>query len=242
MAGPRTVLLLDGFDVSMEPLARRLRALELHTLCVATAPEAVAQLEPGTVDAVVLPADLPSREAAVLIPELRARAGPAWLGLLAAGPEPRGEARDALREAGIGLALWEPFDAAFLRYQLNRALASRAGRAPRCALRVPCSIPARARAGEAGREKPGRLYTLSERGLFFETARAVAPGRSVALELRIAGQTVAAEGRVTLANLAGERHNPKLPVGIGVRFTRISPPGLHAIRHAVAAVAAGLDV
>jgi hypothetical protein len=239
----RRVLLLDGFDVPLAGLAGRVRTFGLRTLSVATPEQAVALAERGGVGAVVLPSDLPAREAAGLVAALRAAGGPGSRpGLLVSGREPRGEGREALRQAGVAIALWEPCDDALVRYQLNRALASADARRPRCALRVPCSIPARAVSRTGSREKPGRLYTLSERGLFFETPRASMRGVEVALELRIGGQVLPARGRVALANVPGNLHNPKLPIGIGVEFTSLAPPSLRAIRHAVASVAASLDV
>jgi hypothetical protein len=253
MPGSASVLLLEGFDVSLAPLAARLRRLGLRTLAARTPEEALALSQRQTVGAVVLPSDLPPREAAGFVAALRSgaaqRSGAALRsgaaeripGLLAAGPEPpRGDGRDALREAGIGLALWEPFDDAWLRYQLNRALAPAERQRPRCALRVPCSVPARA--VSRANEKPGRLYTLSEHGLFFETPRASMRGAEVSLELRIGGHTLPARGRVAVANVPGNLHNPKLPVGIGVQFTDLGEASLRAIRHAVAALAPSLAV
>jgi Tfp pilus assembly protein PilZ len=159
---------------------------------------------------------------------------------LASGPEPGLDARDDLRAAGVSIALWEPFDDALLRYQVNRALASIEGRRPRGAMRVPCNVPARARTGD--REKPGRLYTISEGGVFFETPRASMRGVEVDLELQMAGQVLPAHGRVALSNVPGNLRNPKLPVGIGVRFTDLPEESASAIRRAVASIAPGLDV
>jgi len=241
--GPRSLLLLDGFDVSpVAMLGERARRFGLRTLSAATPEQALALAERGGVGAVVLPSDLPPRDIAGLAAALRSVGPGRGPGLLVCGPEPRGDGRDALREAGVAIALWEPCDDALLRYQLNRALASAEAQPARRALRVPCSVPARAVSRTGSREKPGRLYTLSERGLFFETPRASMRGVEIALELRIGGQVLPARGRVALANVPGNLHNPKLPIGIGVQFTSLTPPSLRAIRHAVAALAPSLDV
>jgi len=240
MAGSRTILLLDGLDVTFETVAERLRDLPQTVVRAKTADEAFALAEGQALGAVVLPSDLPGPDAAEIVQALRSCATGQGMTFLAAGPEPRFEARDALREAGVHVALWEPFDDALLRYQVNRALASIEGRRPRSALRVPCSVPARARTGE--REKPGRLYTLSERGLFFETPRASMRGVEVALELQMAGRVLPARGRVVLSNVPGNLRNPKLPVGIGVRFTGLPDASAQAIRQAVASIAPNLDV
>lgn len=240
MSGSQTVLLLDGLDVTLEAVTERLRALHHVAVRAKTADEAFALAQSHPVGAVVLPSDIPATDARALVEALRSCATGQGMTFLAAGPEPRLEARDALRDAGISIALWEPFDDALLRYQVNRALASIEGRRPRSALRVPCNVPARART--ADREKPGRLYTLSERGLFFETPRASMRGVEVSLELQMAGQVLPARGRVALSNVPGNLRNPKLPVGIGVRFTDLPDESTHAIRQAVASIAPGLDV
>jgi len=240
MAGSQTVLLLDGLDVSLESVTERLRELQHLAIRAKTADEAFALAQGQAVGAVVLPSDIPSPDATALVQALRSLATGQGMTFLAAGPEPGPDARDALRQAGIRIALWEPFDDALLRYQVNRALASIAGRRPRGALRVPCSVPARARTGD--REKPGRLYTLSEQGVFFETPRASMRGVDVAMELQLGGQMLPAEGRVALSNVPGNLRNPKLPVGIGVRFTDLPEASARAIRQAVSSIAPCLDV
>jgi DNA-binding response OmpR family regulator len=238
--GSQTILLLDGFEVALGTLTDRLRALQHRAIRARTADEAVQLAHGNAVGAVVLPSDLRLGDVAALVRALRSCPTGASMTFLSAGPEPRPDARDDLREIGVRIALWEPFDGALLRYQINRALASMAGRRPRAALRVPCNVPARARTGE--REKPGRVYTLSERGLFFETPRASMRGVDVALELRIGAQVLPAQGRVALSNVPGNLRDPRLPVGIGVRFTEISDHSVHVIRQAVASIAPILDV
>jgi DNA-binding response OmpR family regulator len=240
MSGSQTILLLDGLDVSLEAVTERLRAMRCVAIRAKTADEAFELAQGHAVGAVVLPSDIPGPDAKAFVQALRSCATGQGMTFLAAGPEPGLEARDALRAAGVSIALWDPFDDALLRYQVNRALASIEGRRPRSALRVPCNVPARARTGD--REKPGRLYTISEQGLFFETPRASMRGVEVALELQMSGQVLAAIGRVALSNVPGNLRNPKLPVGIGVRFTALPDASARAIRNAVASIAPGLDV
>lgn len=240
MAGSQTILLLDGLDVALDSVTDRLRRLRHMAIRAKTADEAFQLAQSHAVGAVILPSDIPGPDAKALVQALRSCATGQGMTFLSAGPEPRLDARDELREAGVSIALWDPFDDSLLRYQVNRALASIQGRSPRGALRVPCNVPARARTGD--REKPGRLYTLSERGLFFETPRASMRGVEVSLELQMAGQVLPARGRVALSNVPGNLCNPKLPVGIGVRFTELPDESTHAIRQAVATIAPGLDV
>ena len=62
------------------------------------------------------------------------------------------------------------------------------------------------------------------------------------LELQIAGQVLPAAGHVAVSNVPGNLRNPKLPVGIGVRFSELPRHSAHAIRQAVATIAPCLDV
>jgi DNA-binding response OmpR family regulator len=240
MAGSQTVLLLDGLDVSMEAITERLRALRLQAVRAKTADEAFSLAEGQAIGAVILPSDLPGPDAHGVVAALRACATGQRLAFLAAGPAPRAESRRQFRDAGVALALFDPIDDARLRFQLNRALASADGQRPRGAVRVPCSAPARARTGN--REKPGRLYTLSERGLFFETPRASMRGAPVEFEIQLEAEMVRADGEVAVSNVPGNLNNSRLPVGIGVRFTEISQRSAEVIRAAIAGITPALEV
>ena len=151
MPGSHEILLLDGFDVRLDRVTERLRDLHFVAARAKTADEAFALMEGRAFGAVILPSDLPGPDAEAVAGALRACATGQRITFLAAGPEPSLAARDALRESGIGVALWEPVDDALLRYQMNRALSSIEGRRPRGALRVPCNVPARARASSSRR-------------------------------------------------------------------------------------------
>lgn len=240
MAGSRTVLLLDGFDVSMEAVTERLRTLRIQAVRAKTADEAFTLASGQAIGAVILPSDLLGADAHGVVKALRACQTGQRLAFVAAGPEPDASRRRELRQAGVELALFDPFDDALLRFQVNRALASAEGRLPRAAQRVPCSAPARARTGS--REKPGRLYTLSERGLFFETPRASMRGAPVEFEIQLEGRMVRAAGQVAMSNVPGNLNNPKLPVGIGVQFTEISPDNAGILRDTIAGIVPALDL
>jgi hypothetical protein len=235
------VLLLDGFDVSTEAVSGRLRELGFDAVRAKT-PDEGLQLtgEDPAIAAVLLPSDLPPAELGSFVHLLRGAATGRRLAFLAVGPRPGPEARQAFRGAGVELALWEPFDDATLRFQTNRALAIGGQQHARRALRVPCNAPVRAHAG--GREKPGRLYTVSERGAFLETARASMRGSEVFLDLQLDSTLVQADSRVTSTNVPGNLRNPRLPVGIALEFTRLSAGGEQAIREIVQETARSLRI
>jgi hypothetical protein len=228
----RRVLLLDGFGVSTEAVTARLRALDVDAVRAKTPDEALQLTgEDPSIAAALLPSDLPAPELGSFVHLLRGAATGRRIAFLVVGPRPDLATRQAFRAGGVELALWEPFDDATLRFQTNRALAIGGQQHPRRALRVPCTAPVRAHAG--GREKPSRLYTLSERGAFLETARASMRGTEVFLDFQLQSSLVQAEGRVTASNVPGNLRNPRLPLGIAVEFTRLSEGGERAIREIV---------
>jgi len=235
------VLLLDGFDVSTEAVTERLRALDFDAMRAKTPDEALLlAAEDAAVAVVLLPSDLLDPDLGRLVHLLRCAATGRRLAFLVVGPRPGVEARCGFRKADVELALWEPFDDATLRFQTNRALAIGGQQHPRRSLRVPCSAPVRAHAG--GREKPSRLYTLSEAGAYLETGRASMRGTEVFLDLQLAPSLVQAEGRVTTTNVPGNLRNPRLPLGIAVEFTRLSEGGEDAIREVVQETARSLRI
>jgi len=242
MAHPRRrILLLDGFDVCTATVTERLRALGLEAVRAKAPDEALGLAgEDTAIAAVWVPSDLPEPDVRPLVALLRAAATGRSLTLLVVGPRPGPDACRAFREAGIALALWEPFDDAVLRFQANRTLAAELDRRPRRALRAPCGAPVRAHAG--GREKPGRLYTISERGAYLETGRASMKGAEVFIDFQLGSRFVQAEGRVVSSNVPGNLRDRALPVGIAVEFTRLSEGGEDAIRRTVEETQGTLEV
>jgi len=237
-----SVLLLEGPGERLADLAERLALLGIAPLRAA-APDEAERLLAG-------PRRAPCRAACLAAPLAGDGLG-TWLGALqgttprlptlVVGPRPAPELRRRLREAGLRLALWEPYDDGALRFQLNRALHHDDGdRDPRHALRVPTPLLARVLLGDRARE--ALVYNLSVSGAFLETPRAAMHGARLEIELPLPEEHVKLAGRVVYANVPGNLERPNLPYGMGVAFEAPSSEAIAALRRYVEQRAFGIEL
>jgi len=212
------VLLIETHEGRMAALGTRLRALGFSPLWAKSAEEALATVSNPAwhVSAVVMPPDLPAADLSGALRVLRERAASGRLPIAVEGRPPNASGLETLRGAGVDLALWEPYDDALLRFQMNRALAAGADGPRRQKLRVPSGF--RARVSVGGRAKDATVYCLSETGCFLETPRPTLPGARVEISIpRLAGESPLA-GRVVFTNVPGNLQRPNLPLGMAVAF------------------------
>ena len=220
MPSSRFILLVENGSVATEPLARQLVHLGIEPIRVDGLAEGVGVVETGgySIGAVLLPADLPPRDIADAIQRMRRRAP--LLPVMAYGKPPDPGQRRRLRRADVRLALWEGYDDAVLRFQLNRMLSGELAHVARRSRRAPVQSPVRIRVG--GREKQGMLCSLSEGGCFIETPRASMEGARLELAFELEQRIYEVEGRVAFANVPGNLQRPNLPLGMGVCFENLS--------------------
>lgn len=201
----RLAVRLEGLGY---PVARAEAASGAHALL----------LDRGAGRAAILPAgfaSLPEGELERTTQALRGLAPSRKLTLLAWGPVPGPTARQRLRNAGIELALYEPLEAAVLRFQVNRALAPtappkrRAQRAP-----IDAEIAMRWRL----RTRSARVYAMSASGAFILADEPLKQGRRLALEVPVGRLHPRTHARVVLSNPAAEPSHPDLPPGMAVVF------------------------
>jgi hypothetical protein len=153
------------------------------------------------------------------------------LSLLIYGPEPRAPEPMNLRETDVALALFESFDPAALRFQVNRALAPVVA-PPRAAARAPIEMEVFLRVGL--RTRPVRVYTLSSCGAFLLMDRPLRPGRRAELEVPAGGtHRPRAVGHVTFVNSAHAPVHPDLPPGVALCFDKVDAIAACAIDHLV---------
>jgi hypothetical protein len=187
---------------------------------------------------------IPPALAAVDLPAALAALAAASNGALAyvvSGQRPGAESLDDLRRAGVALALWEPFDDARLRFQVNRALGREDhGGLPRGETRAPVELAVQV--FQAGRRKSARSYTLSPGGVYLETPRPAMRGASVEVELPIGPGAFRLRGEVSHTNVPGNLQRSNLPVGMGVRFADVPEAAALAIRRLVAELSLGLSL
>ena len=218
-AGP--VLIIEGSPGRLNELARRIRlqgAEPLHAEGLAQAAD-VLPAQHECIAAVLLDAGLAGRGLKKDVSRLRSAVPGCELFFVAVGERPGAGHRKQLRAAGIRLALWEPFDDATLRFQLNRAWHADRDNHKRKTQRIPTYLHAQIGSGQ--RVRDGIVYSLSIDGAFVETPRASMTGAQVELALRLPGHFVEARARVVFANVPGNLQRPNLPLGMAVRFEEL---------------------
>lgn len=187
--------------------------------------EAVLAADPEAAGAVVRRSDRPVR--AALVESRIATQQPAALAALRAqatlriviiGPLAGESERAALRAADLRNALWEPFEESELRWALNEALAGDLAEL-RGQPRVPSSLGVRCRCGNG--VKAAILYNLSAGGAYVETPRPTQIGGHLDIEIGLPTGLWRARACVVSTNVPGNLRQPRLPVGMGVRFEAV---------------------
>jgi len=220
----RDILVLGANAPEMQLLHARLGRVGYRAIPAKTPDHAHSFLRVAgaRVGAVVVPADLPALNLRAALEALRALVPGGALAFLGGGPDPGPEGRRRLRDAGVVLPIFDPVDLHTLRFQLNRALAGdRPLRGRRRTVRAPADWRAVVRAH--GREKEGRIYTVSASGAFVAIQQPSLVRSLVTLRLSLSGRTaVTASGRVVMTNVPGNLQKQNLPYGMGVRFEDLS--------------------
>lgn len=238
----RSVLVMDGGGAPRAALAHRLRRLGYRTLRAKSPEDAFRLVEEHRhlIGVALIPPDLAVIDLPAALAALAAGAPDGRLTYVVTGAVPHDDALDELRQAGVRLALWEPFDDARLRFQVNRALVDDAGALPRRETRAPVDLPAQV--FQSGRQKPARVYTLAPGGAYLETPRPAMRGARVEVELPVGAGPLRASGVVVYTNVPGNLHRDNLPVGMGVRFTDVAEAAATAVRRLVAETSLALSL
>jgi len=219
MTTRRDVLVLGAESPPMQRLSQRIARLGYRTLPAKTPEQAhvLLRISRSMIGAVVLPPELPVLDLRRALCFMSALVFGSELVFLAAGPPPVSEERRRLRDAGVGLALFDPVDEATLRFQVNRALAgSLVVRGRRGALRAPGAWPVRVRVGS--RCKETSLYDLSSSGAWLVTEAPSPRSSRVQVELPRELGGAALPARVVRTNVPGNLRQWNLPLGMSVVF------------------------
>jgi len=221
----KDLLVLGASAPDMELLRARLSRLG-YRLLPAKEPQhaqTVLRVAGSRVGAVVVPSELPVVNLRLALDALRRQVPGGQIAFLGAGREPGLPGRNRMRDAGVALAAFDPVDLHTLRFQVNRALAGdgamRARR--RTTVRAPADWPVTVRV--AGREKKGRLYSVSASGAFVAIDHPSIARSQVELELTLPGdRRLKASGRVAMTNVPGNVMKRSLPFGMGICFEQLS--------------------
>jgi hypothetical protein len=237
------ILLLESTPDRAAALAKRIRRIGGYRPAPAKDPEEALSLigDPRfAIRAALLSPDLPYADLCGALASMQAAAGSRRLRFVAVGVRPANEVVARLREAGVELALWEPYDDATLRFQLNRALSTPEQESLRRDQRAPTDWRARVRGG--GRDKEALVYSVSPGGCFLATPRPSMRGAPVEVVLPLPGGNVCMCGHVLYTNVPGNLQRPDLPVGMGVSFENPPPDAERELRFAVAQALLGLVI
>jgi hypothetical protein len=216
------MLVLEALDGASQKLAERMLPLGVEPVIVSNVADAVSILDERRVliTAVLFPTDGSTQNLKKDVRTLRT-AGPATgLIFVSYGTPPHSSERKKLRSAGLSIGLWEPYDDATLRFQLNRALTGDRDEHMRAKTRVPTYMLARICVGE--RTKDAIVYSLSEGGAFLETPRASMDGAQLEVELRLPDGPIRLKSTVIYSNVPGNLQRPNIPLGMGVTFESVS--------------------
>ncbi len=230
-----SVLVLESAPEQAAVLSLRLRELGGYRPLVAKSPEEAVRIVEDPrfgLRAALLAPDFPVADLPRALDATRASAGARRLRFIAIGRRPAPETLTRLREAGVELALWEPYDDGRLRFQLNRAIAGPQQESVRKDQRAPTDWRARVLGG--GREKEALVYSVSPGGAFLATPRPSMRGAQVSVVLPLPGGNLCLESRVLYTNVPGNLQRAELPVGMGILFEDPSPEAERELRHTVA--------
>lgn len=216
------MLVLEALDGSSQKIAERMLPLGVEPVIVANLVEAGEILKERRVliTAALIPTDYSTQNLKKEIKTLRGVGPASGLIFVSFGPPPLPSERKKLRSAGMNIGLWEPYDDATLRFQLNRALTGDRDEHLRATPRVPTYMLARVCVGE--RTKDAIVYSFSRGGAFLETPRASMDGAQLEVEMRLPEGSIRVKSTVIYANVPGNLQRPNLPLGMGVIFDGLS--------------------
>ena len=216
MPASHFILLIDSDPNRSDAIATQLVRLGVEPIRVDDLADAVGLVKAWeyAIEAIILPSDLPSGPVHKALKSMRRRQP--VLPAMAYGKAPEGKQAKALRDAGVLLALWDGYDEAMLRFQLNRLIAGETPSVVRGSRRAPTHLPVRVSVG--GREKEGTLDSLAEGGCFIASPRASMDGARLTISFELEDWRFELPGVVVFANVPGNLQRPNLPLGMGVRF------------------------
>jgi hypothetical protein len=220
----KDILILGANSPEMQLLRSRLARMGYRVIPAKTPDQAhgFLRVAGGRVGAVVVPSDLPAVSLRSALESMRRLTPEHEITFLGAGHDPGPAERSRMREAGVHLPIFDPVDPHTLRFQINRALAcGRPFRGQRRTLRAPADWPVMVRS--VGREKEGRLYSISASGGFVALSQPWMVKSQVMVRATIPDTgVVSATGRVVMTNVPGNVMRRGLPFGMGIQFEHLS--------------------
>ncbi len=151
---------------------------------------------------------------------------------IAIGSRPGDSELETLRGAGICFSLFDPFSDDELRFVVSEAQHAGSPEVRRIEPRVPTVM--RARVTTKTGERVAVVCNLSTLGAYLATPRPAMRSGALTLHVPLEGGEVEIRGLVMWNNVPGNLRRPNAPVGMGIRFTEVSPAAATALAHYVA--------
>jgi hypothetical protein len=219
----RRALVLDGAESTLGAASLALVSQGIDPLYARDADEAVllACEQRERIAALIVPGTIALPDLDAALERVLARLVIGSESVLIVAPPRQRAYLGALRERGIRWVLWEPYDAAELRFVVTAALASGDALEPRRGLRVPIRLPVSLRYGRATRE--AAILDLSVGGAFVALSAPPEVGASLVLEFPLGERLLRASARVAHRREAAAESRAEAGSGMGVCFTPLAP-------------------
>jgi hypothetical protein len=224
VTAPRSALIVDDSKCALGGLALRLIRLGIDSYYARDLDEGqlLAEQEAARIRVLVVAPGLDARDVKRTLARLAARDAGQPRSAVVVGPCPDDAVRARLREAGVGWALWEPFEESALRMVLSSALAPAVHDQARRHPRLPTTLLGRAFKGLQRRD--GIVCSLSCEGAFLEMPSPYGEGTPLTLEIDVGGESIVTKAEVRYARQRGEAEHGEHPPGMGVAFRELSAP------------------
>jgi hypothetical protein len=220
--GVRPLVLILGPLERTKLLTGHLNACDYRAAGAKDASQALRAIENAAppVRVVLLATDHGLDDPATTIREIGAGA-PQSLQWIAIGRRPDDETIDELRDAGVRFGLFGALTEEELRFVVNEAHFVASGELQRLELRVPTML--RVTVSTKTGDRLAVLCNLSTTGAYLATPRPALRGGTVQLQIPLDEGDVDVQGLVIWNNVPGNLRRANVPVGMGVRFTDVSP-------------------
>jgi len=223
MPGTRAALVMDDAKAGLGQVALRLIRLGIATYYAKDAIEAwlLAQQEIDDIRVLLVSPGADLGGVARILALLRGHESEARRSAVVIGPCPDEATRATLREAGVELALWEPYDESALQMILSSAMAPVISKEPRRAQRLPTTLLGRAFMGL--HRKDGVVCSLSTDGAFLEMPHPYEEGTRITLEIDVEGVSIVTKAEVRYTIERSDTGASEYPAGMGVAFREVVP-------------------
>jgi hypothetical protein len=223
VTSPRCALIVDDPKGDLGALALRLIRLGIDSYYAKDMDEGLllADQEAARIRVLVIAPGVEAREVQRMLARLGGQDPQRTCSAVVVGADLDEGARARLREAGVGWALWEPFEESALRMVLSCAMGPPTHAHVRRHPRLPTTLLGRAFMGLQRRD--GLVSSLSREGAFMEMPHPYEEGTPLTLEIDIGGESIVTRAEVRYTRERGGVPRAEDPPGMGVAFRDLTP-------------------